>query len=446
MRRARLWVAYALYRDHLRDEAREPGASALLAPAMLACMPGFQMWNHMGLENPLYGFLLLSAAHLHLHELRDPPRFPASAFPMLGLLLTRPEAPLYVACILGHKLLHVASTRREDAARVGGQSIRLVVWCAIVAVPFAAYVAWRIHYFAWPLPTSYYTKLATKRAPRLGELLGGEDKGLLYLASGLSRLRMLPLLALGCAALVLRRQARGACALLATLMAAAAAFAVYSGGDWMQGWRWLHILTLPLAPLAAAGLVSSVDLAAKRVASSGIVVPRAARVAAVAVGFALVSLWPALVVAPALAADLPVLGDDIHARLDHMTRFADAFEVDDFSVMDGDQGALTYFGPPRVRPIDVIGLNDVSTAQNFKSTFRRPFFHEYFFERNRPTFYHARLTPLAIPTAYPEWSSDYTILPGTRRRARRSRSTAGGCGRTSFASARCRTTCAQRRR
>src|SRR5579883_1630557 len=178
--------------------ARDPRPAALLAPAMLACMPGFAMWNHMGLENPLYGLLLSLATWLQLRELGDPRRRPWSALAALGLLLTRPEAPLYVAILLVHRVARRGALRREALRRTGA-------WVALVAVPFAAFIVWRFAYFGWPLPMPYYVKLAEKRTPTLAALLHGDDPGLAYLSEGLVTLRLAPLLGLAVLAPLLRR-------------------------------------------------------------------------------------------------------------------------------------------------------------------------------------------------------------------------------------------------
>jgi hypothetical protein len=407
-----LVMAYRLYRDHLAGE-REPRAAALLAPAMLACMPGFQMWNHMGLENPMFGFFLALATWLHLGEIRDARRFPWSALPLLGLLLTRPEAPLYVACILAHKALHIVRTRRDPTPGLRARLRRAALWATLLAVPFAAFVVWRIIYFGWPLAMPYYVKLAEKRTPTLGALVHGDDSGMQYLLEGLWTLRVVPLLALAVVAPVFRRATRGPCLLLLTQCLAACFFTVYSGGDWMKGWRWLHVLTVPLAPLAAAGLTAVVGWGARRLAER---MPERAARAGVVHGAVLLllfggaSVWPAATVTTKLAADLPVLGDDVHERLDHWMRFADAFFVDRYSIMDGDQGALTYFAPPNVRTIDPVGLNDVTSAQHRRSIYVRSFWYEYFFGQ-KPTFYGPRKSPTSVPRDYPEWVREYTLLP-----------------------------------
>ncbi len=405
-----LVVAYLLFRDHLR-RSDEPATRALLAPALLASMPGFQMWNHMGLENPLFGFLLLTATHLHLHELKAPRRFAWSGVALGGLLLTHPEAPLYAACIFLHKLLSALFRPPVVGTSASGRRRRGVLWCAVVALPFLAYELWRMRYFAWPLPGPYYTKLATRHTPELDALLG-DDRGAAYFWRGVWTLHIAPIFVLSVGAFV-RPWARGACLLLVAEAGCAAVFAIYTGGDWMQGFRWLHVLVLPLALLAAAALSSLVSWITVRLVRTEIALPDARGAAWVFVGvlFALVALWPALWVGAALADDLPVLGEDIHARLDHTLEFADAFGLDKVTIMDGDQGGLMYYGPPRVHPLDPIGLNDVSTAQNFSSTFHRHFFHEYFFEQHKPMFYRARQTPVSPATTYPEWVDEYTPIP-----------------------------------
>ncbi len=408
-----LAMAYVTYRDHLATGVRATRVVALLAPATLACMAGFQMWNHMGLENPLFGFLLSLATWLHLHELRSTRRFAWSALPLLGLLLTRPEAPLYVCILLAHKALGIVLGRRDSAPSLRVALGRAAVWVAMIVVPFAAFILWRLAYFGWPLPMPYYVKLAEKHAPTVAGLLRGDDTGVQYLSEGLRALRLLPLLALAATAPLVRRPARGACVLLAAQCAGACFFAVYSGGDWMKGWRWLHVLTVPLAPLASAGLVGVVDWVADRLRAKARVASLAAagRVAALAGAFGVVSLWPAIAVPPKLASDLPILGDDMHERLDCWMHFASAFFVDRYSIMDGDQGALTYFAPPQVRTIDPVGLNDVEAAQHVHAIYTRPFFHEYFFEEYKPTFYGPRRSVTSVPRDYPEWAREYTMLP-----------------------------------
>jgi hypothetical protein len=412
---AELAMAYRLFRDHLLDATRQSPVLALLAPAILACMPGFQMWNHMGLENPLYGFLLLSATWLHLHEVRDDRRLPWSGLPLFGLLLTRPEAPMYVVCILAHKIFHLIRTRRDPArrARTGQALGRIALWLVLIAVPFGGYVAWRLHYFGWPLPMPYYVKLGEKRSPSVFAILRGDDPGLQYLGGGIWTLRLLPLLALAILAPILRRRSpqRDACALLLAQCGAACFFAIYSGGDWMHGWRWLHVLMVLLAPLGAAGLLSLTDWLLLNVGERPASFLRAARGASVAILFAVVALWPAVAVTPTLAADPPTLGDDVHERLDHRRRFAAAFFLDSYSILDGDQGALTYFAPPGVRTFDDVGLNEVATAVHHRSVYTRWFLHEYFFEQHRPTFFGPRRSPTSVPKDYPEWSRDYTVLP-----------------------------------
>jgi len=268
-----------------------------LAPAaLLACCTQFVVWNASGLENPLFGLLLMAALLCTVRELEEGGR-PWSAGLFALLALTRPEAAMYGLLGAGAQVFRALRDRRLRP---------LLLWLAVFLAPVGAYLAWRMHYFAWPLPTAYYAKIDGMRfrpfswevrgwgylhryladtllryalplavlslcgrrgwraAAAIGLLTGlalfsGVD--MLWHSALTIRLRVLwilvgaPLLGL----LALGRPG-GAGRLLCWLSCCAAFFfMLYTGGDWAQGHRWGNLLAPPLFLLLGLGVGELAD-------------------------------------------------------------------------------------------------------------------------------------------------------------------------------------------
>ncbi len=269
------------------------------AAAFLAITPQFAAWNASGLENALLGFLVARGA---VDLLEGAP--PARTGLWWGLVaITRPEGAMYagIAGIVG----------TLAAGRGGlGPALRWAVPCALAGVlPFLAWHLARYPYFAWALPNTAYAKLWDNADPQVA---GWSSHGWNYLrnwalhtAQGFA----LPLYVLGLTGAEGRRRTVGIAAgitlvlllipglgwvaeipgwpgkepeLLGTVRVAALVlaavvlplvgvgregatgrilawaiafagmfFAVYSGGDWMLGFRWLALPAIPLAVLLA---------------------------------------------------------------------------------------------------------------------------------------------------------------------------------------------------
>ena len=136
-----------------RDEA-----VPLLAAGALATNVTFAIWNTSGLENSLFSLLLAAATWCTLLETRTR-RFPLSALLFFGVAVTRPEGILYAA-VGGFAALAFSLQDRRGAWPT-------LAWLLVFFVPFGAYHALRFHYFAWPLPNTYYAKLADASATPL---------------------------------------------------------------------------------------------------------------------------------------------------------------------------------------------------------------------------------------------------------------------------------------
>jgi hypothetical protein len=183
----------------VQRELRRP-ALATAAALLLAVHAPLWYWAASGLETALYtltlfaGVALVSAARPGLRL--------ASALPLLLAALLRPEGAAAIA-VIGLILL-VESAR---AAGSGVAGLRAWIrerggWIAAVALPYAAYTAWRIATFGDLLPnTVHYKAGATTPGALVWALLDGA--GPLVVAAALAPLHRLGLFARIAAALAL---------------------------------------------------------------------------------------------------------------------------------------------------------------------------------------------------------------------------------------------------
>ena len=124
--------------------------NAMFAPLLLVLSPNFVIWCGAGLENSLYGFLLVFGLWRLLIECDDEARHPLSAFVFCLVCMTRPEGVMYAL---------LASIAMGVFAVVDKRWWRIPVWLLVFAVPFGLYQWWRYEYFGWPYPNTYYAKL-----------------------------------------------------------------------------------------------------------------------------------------------------------------------------------------------------------------------------------------------------------------------------------------------
>lgn len=210
-----------------------------LAPMWVATATSTMIWSVTGLENALYGCLIIAATYLAATER---PGRPWSALALLAVAMTRPEGILYVAPIGLMKL----SRCRDRAARRD-----LILFSAIGLTGLAIFLAWRWSTFAELLPNTAVKVDAQRKALSVFDL---EAPGVRYLLDYFDRfdyLLIAPLVALGLTASP-RRRIR---LMVAGLIGVALFFPFYSGGDWMKNHRFLT--TLPA--LVGVAMVLGVD-------------------------------------------------------------------------------------------------------------------------------------------------------------------------------------------
>ncbi|NCG21534.1 MAG: hypothetical protein GWP91_21180 [Rhodobacterales bacterium] len=436
-----------------KEVSGDRGLLPVVAPLVLATSPQFAIWTASGLENALFGWLLALGSVELLREMRTHGT-PWSALPFGLLSITRPEAAMYVA-VAG--ILAFVLTFRE---RKGPALLRLIVWTGLVLTPFLIYEAYRMWVFAWPLANTYYAKLATEEirfhplnwnamgwpylrgwalesgwgfilpffalvATGLREFPGNVGKtftiGLILLfIPGLAWLSFIPgmpdftepelivraRLGLIIASILLLpwlttdRLGTNARVLAWYLAAVSIGFALYSGGDWMDGYRWLNMGIVPLAVLLTDGLVLAANSRSWRAP-----VHAKRMITAIFAGPIIVlGVWQTGVIRSATETS----PHDVRRRVVYMQTVQDRLHVDHINNLEVDFGAQMWWTGDRL--IDLPGLVDAPMAHH---SWQRPFVREYLFQENPPDFAHVHgswQTRTGV-SVHPEWRRDYIQLP-----------------------------------
>ncbi|NOY27380.1 MAG: hypothetical protein GXP62_16055, partial [Oligoflexia bacterium] len=468
-------LCYAVTRRALAPMAWKPAegstsrptdALALLAPAALALSPQIVIWNASGLENSLFGLLLIAGLWRlcveHEQDAAGSPTRPWAAVLFFLLTMTRPDGLMYAAVGLSARLMSAVATRRYR-----GFLLSLLAF----AVPLLAFNGWRYWYFGWLFPNTYYAKLGTGTTfqPFGWNVRGWKQiinyfktHGLVYalpllpialtglrgwrrwlsflliawlslavLWNGRDGLSQLPAvlhllsplwvqvrvwsLLVGAIVVGLANFGRKGWLPRGVLWAAFCGgifFVVYSGNDWMKAWRWFNLIGFSMFPLLVIGLAELLDglpfldktLRVRRLSGSW-------------AGLALPS-WVLLVAPLTVAFSVVELGRtarfvenpetstrDIRRRVDYMKWVQQRLDADFITLLDVDMGANMYFTDWRI--LDIAGLVEVPIARHRK--YDKAFVREYIFREEQPDFAHvhsswARTSKI---NTYPEWKRGY---------------------------------------
>lgn len=216
----------ALVVFHRRLEARHGAHPAAWGALLFAAWPTLWLWNASGMETALV--LLLQVA-LWAEVTRDGPRRRAGPLVLVLVLLVLARADGFVSAGLGVVYL----VMRGDAGRARAGALA-------VAATMAALVAFRLAYYGFPLPNTYYAKVSGPLASRIGDAIG-------QLADLALHAGMLPYLVILTAAAVIAFRRRHGAFFEPLFATAWLGFWIYVGGD-VFGERFL----LVLVPLGAA--------------------------------------------------------------------------------------------------------------------------------------------------------------------------------------------------
>ena len=222
-----------------------PRHVALLPPFLLAIAGPFATWATSGMETSLFGMLLLLSTGLLATWARSlaPGQLVAASFATLLATLTRPEGAL---AALVYALAVAAVLWRRPPARSWRAVLAVyIIPFAVYVVPLAVYVLWRISYFGFLLPNTFYAKT--------GGSIFQYVRGAKYVGLFVLHFVVLPF---GPLLLARRWRLAGASTtparavlvgLCAGLCAAFGVYVVYVGGDYMAMYRFV----VPLLPFIA---------------------------------------------------------------------------------------------------------------------------------------------------------------------------------------------------
>jgi len=124
-----------------------------LAPAALACNRSFCAWSTGGLETQFFSFLVLAALDRFIAErTRNDPAPWGSGLLFAAAALTRPEGILFAAIASTFLAADVLRSRRT--LRDG------MLWGLAFGLPVAMHFGWRLLYYGYPLPNTFYAKVS----------------------------------------------------------------------------------------------------------------------------------------------------------------------------------------------------------------------------------------------------------------------------------------------
>jgi hypothetical protein len=352
--------------------ARRLGPAYAGAPWLVATATGLVYWAFSGMETSLAAWLGLAAVLAWSEYLGDTGRCwpgPAAWLATAGFAAVRPEG----AFVLGATALSGLGVAAVSGGAVGSGfgrwlAPRLARLLAVVAAAFALLAAFRWWSFGSAFPQPVAAKSFTRLADApLDRLLAGLD----YLFASVGSIADAALwVAAAGAALALRGARRGRAPVFDVVAglycAAYAGFAVTTGGDYMEGPRYL-VPALPVAALLAAGALTRGVPERRRAALAALVALQLAGTLAFArtqsTGVPLWEEWPDL----GAPFGWSEAGNRVHLRDVALVRaLGEAVDevaaggVAPVSVLSRQMGMVAYYTaqarPGRVRFIDAYGL------------------------------------------------------------------------------------------
>lgn len=346
-------VAVYLLARELSEDAADAAAVFALSALMLVFAAPVAFWTFAGLETPLFVMLVALCLWLHIREDAGAASLPLSAIVALLAALTRPEGLLLALGILLLKLVR-ASLQAIPARGVDKATVRQIgLWIAVFAVPYAAFLLFRVSYYGSLLPNTYYQKLD-------GQTILSWDRyeyGYQYVKQfweqyGLVLIFPLPLVPL------LLRASRPAAIPLVAFGAAWTLYVVYAGADFLQFFRFLA----PVLPIAYV-LSATALIAIARFAASFLTARNRRISAAHARAFVLLAMLP--VSASLMHVPQPLINEARfwEAVADQRYEISEWLRTQDPDVVIAVNaaGQLPYWS--EVRSIDTLGLTDEHIAR-----------------------------------------------------------------------------------
>lgn len=140
-----------------RRVTRAPVLAAVPAIAVLLTVSNSSgaYWTVSGMETPLFTLFLVAGAWVYLRELQSQKRFLLTPCVFVLLSLTRPEGVLLYALTGLHYATVTFIVRRST---LHAERERLATFVGLFAAPIALFMAWRLSYYGYLFPNTYYAK------------------------------------------------------------------------------------------------------------------------------------------------------------------------------------------------------------------------------------------------------------------------------------------------
>jgi hypothetical protein len=224
----------------------------LLAMFAAATVPYLALWSVGGLESTMYLFWLALAVCLYLREAMAH-RIRLASFAVLALAaMTRPEGAFLTMGLVVWDIGEIlVGWRLGGRAEAAARTKRFLPGLAAFLVIFGAYYAWRLSYYGYAFPNSFYAKKGTLV---MADLIRRGTEILPFLFYVTPLVLLIALRSISSPRWLVGR----ASLCLALGLTACVGFAFVARREWMPGFRYeLPILPflLPLAVVAGADVV-----------------------------------------------------------------------------------------------------------------------------------------------------------------------------------------------
>jgi tetratricopeptide (TPR) repeat protein len=227
---------YLLYRisGDLAPKMPRPFGFMLIAPALLAANSAVAYWAISGMETALFMFLTLLAIRLYLKERKRPGPFAYAPLVFVLLSYTRPEGMF----LFGLTAIHFSAELYRARETAGFQRVkRFAVWAALYLIPTCVFMIWRLMYYGYLFPNTFYAKTGFSEE----YLLAGLDYFWVFAQKYLfwGSLLVLPLIVL------FRRVNTSDMLYLVFIVLSYTAYTIMVGGDVLPAFRFF----VPMLPL-----------------------------------------------------------------------------------------------------------------------------------------------------------------------------------------------------
>ncbi|MFH1700162.1 MAG: glycosyltransferase family 39 protein [Candidatus Zixiibacteriota bacterium] len=328
---------------------------------LVASNVSLTIWAVAGLENALFGFLIIYGIYRLWLEIGCEKKYIFSGLVLFLVCLTRPDGVVYLGASYFIAMFWIKNRRQ----------LRIfIVNLFLFFAPFGLYHLWHYLYFSEWLPNTYFAKV--RDVPLLYKLTEFNHGGWAYIRNCFSSYGLYILIPFSIASLWSRKKLLPA--MLIAILVFSLLLPIISWGDWMMQFRILHPTIIIIFILSGLGFITFIDIFNKRHKIIGFL------------GLIILLLFGFLVFKSEqqyklqksyFTVPFTAIQNSIHGLNRNL---GDSLGIVLPSVLCADLGATSYYGGLRI--FDVGLLADYHLARyRFKD-----YYADYVFEEQRPDF------------------------------------------------------------